>query len=71
VDEQEIDAIARYISHLNPDIPYSLLGFYPAFRLNDLPTTSRRHALRCREVAENAGLRRVRIGNMHLLGDDY
>ncbi len=71
IDEQEVDAIARYISSLNPEIPYSLLAFYPSFYLKDLPTTSRRHALRCQEIAKNAGIRRVHIGNVHLLSDDY
>ena len=71
IDEQEVDAIARYISSLNPEIPYSLLAFYPSFYLRDLPTTSRKHALRCQETAKNAGIRRVRIGNLHLLSEDY
>ena len=71
IDEREVDAIARYISGLNPEIPYSLLGFYPSFYLRDLPTTSRRHALRCQEAAKHAGIRRVHIGNVHLLGNDY
>jgi len=71
VDEQEVSAIAGYIAGLNPDIPYSLLAFYPHFYIDDLPTTSRAHAMRCKEVAERAGLHRVHIGNVHLLGEDY
>ena len=71
VDEVEVEAIATYLAQLNPEIPYSLLGFYPHFYLHDLPTTSRNHALRCKEVAETAGLQRVHIGNLHLLGMDY
>jgi pyruvate formate lyase activating enzyme len=71
VDEQEVSDIAGYIAGLNPDIPYSLLAFYPNFYLQDLPTTSRTHAMRCKELAERAGLRRVHIGNVHLLGEDY
>jgi pyruvate formate lyase activating enzyme len=67
VDEPEVVEIARFISDLSPDIPYSLLAFYPQFYLNDLPTTSKSHALRCKAAAENAGLRRVHIGNLHLL----
>ena len=67
VDETEVSAIARFISDLNPEIPYSLLAFYPQFVLNDLPTTSRAHALRCKAAAEHAGLQRVHIGNLHLL----
>ena len=62
---------ARYIADLNPDIPYSLLAFYPHLYLQDLPTTARTHALRCKEVAERQGLCRVHVGNIHLLGEDY
>jgi pyruvate formate lyase activating enzyme len=63
--------IAGFIAKLNPDIPYSLLAFYPKFYLDDFPTTSRSHALRCQAVAKDAGLNRVHVGNIHLLGDDY
>jgi len=62
-----VGAIARFISDLNPDIPYSLLAFHPDHRMRDLPFTSREHAERCREAALAAGLNRVRIGNRHLL----
>lgn len=71
VDEAEVKGIARFIYDLNPKIPYSLLAFYPHFCLTDLPRTSWAHALRCQAVAERVGLRNVRIGNMHLLGEDY
>ncbi|UCF83006.1 MAG: radical SAM protein [Desulfobacteraceae bacterium] len=71
VDEHEVAGIAKFIADLNPEIPYRLLGFYPQFYLKDLPTTSRSHALRCQAVAKRAGLHRVHIGNVHLLGEDY
>ena len=71
VDEIEVSGIAQFIAGLNPDIPYSLLAFYPNFYIDDLPTTSRTHALRCQAVAEDAGLRRVNLGNLHLLGESY
>lgn len=71
VDEREVEGIAKLISSLNPDIPYALLGFYPHFYIRDLPTTSKRHAIRCKEIAEKVGLRNVRIGNVHLLGNYY
>jgi pyruvate formate lyase activating enzyme len=71
VDEQEVSSIAEYLALLDHDIPYRLLGFYPHLSLRDLPTTSRTHAARCKQAAEQAGLRRVSVGNIHLLGDDY
>ena len=71
VDETEITALAGFIAGLNPNIPYSLLAFYPHFYIKDLPTTSRNHALRCLTAARDAGLHRVHIGNLELLGNDY
>ncbi|MDR7519393.1 MAG: radical SAM protein [Armatimonadota bacterium] len=39
--------------------------------MDNLPTTSRAHAQRCLDAARDAGLRRVALGNVHLLGDLY
>jgi len=67
IDEEEVRGISKWIASLDPEIPYALLAFHPQFFFRDLPTTSRRMAFRCKEVAEEAGLQRVRIGNLHLL----
>jgi pyruvate formate lyase activating enzyme len=71
IDEEEVTGIARFISSLNPEIPYALLAFSPQFLMGELPPTSKRHALACKQRAEEEGLRNVRIGNLHLLGNDY
>jgi len=67
VDQEEVARIASFIASLSPDIPYSLLAFYPQFMMSDLPTTSRQHAEECLETARRRGLKNVRIGNLHLL----
>jgi pyruvate formate lyase activating enzyme len=67
INEGEVRAISRWIVSLNPGIPYVLLAFYPHFFFHDLPTTPRNLAIRCKEVAEGEGLKRVRVGNLHLL----
>jgi len=67
VDLEEIHGLARFIATLNPEIPYSLLAFYPQFYLSDLPVTSRDFALAARRVAQEAGVKHVNIGNLHLL----
>jgi pyruvate formate lyase activating enzyme len=67
IDEEEVRGISRWIASLHPDIPYALLAFYPQFFFKDLPVTRRDFAFRCKEVAEAEGLRRVRVGNLHLL----
>jgi len=66
VDAEEVEKIAEFIASINPEIPYTLLAFYPQYKLNDLPTTSRRQAFECRKAAEKH-LRNIRIGNVHLL----
>jgi pyruvate formate lyase activating enzyme len=71
VDQDEVSKIANFIASLDKEIPYALLGFHPQFVLSDLPTTSKRHADQCKKASERAGLRNVRIGNIHLLGNDY
>jgi pyruvate formate lyase activating enzyme len=67
IDEEEVGAIASFIADLDPGIPYSLLAFHPQFKMSDLPTTSRPQAESCREAALEAGLKRVKVGNVHLL----
>jgi pyruvate formate lyase activating enzyme len=67
IDEKEVREISRWIASLDPEIPYALLAFHPQFYFKDLPMTSKEMAIRCKEVAEREGLRRVRIGNLHLL----
>jgi pyruvate formate lyase activating enzyme len=72
IDTEEVRDIAGFIASLDPQIPYSLLGFHPQFLMSDLPVTSRQHAERCYEAAKEAGLARVNIGNRHLLSSsDY
>ena len=71
VDAREVGRLAAYIAALDPEIPYSLLGFHPHFFMPDLPRTSVRHAEECEQAARDAGLVRVRIGNRHLLSRDY
>ena len=67
IDEEEVREISRWIASLNPEIPYALLAFHPQFFFKDLPVTSKEMAFRCKEVAEEEGLKRARIGNLHLL----
>jgi pyruvate formate lyase activating enzyme len=71
IDAAEVGALARFIARINPDIPYSLLAFSPQFYLHDLPVTSQEHAEEALDAARAAGLTRVRIGNIHLLGEPY
>ncbi len=63
----EVSLISEFISDLDEGIPYSLLAFHPAFRMTDMAVTSRKQATECLRVAEESGLERVNLGNIHLL----
>ena len=67
VSAAEVEQIALFISEINPDIPYSLLAFYPAFKMMDLPPTSKTQASECYHIAKTY-LNRVNVGNLHILG---
>jgi len=71
VEREEVSRIASFVAALDRAIPYALLAFHPQFCMADLPVTSRRHAEECQDAAREAGLARVRLGNIHLLGPDY
>jgi pyruvate formate lyase activating enzyme len=67
VDEREVEGIASFIAGINPDLPYSLLVFHPDFYMRDMPITPREQVQRCYDAAKKH-LRRVNIGNKHLIG---
>ncbi len=67
IDKEEIFQISKFIASLNCNIPYSLLAFYPEFEMSDLPITSRKLATDCLTAAYEAGLKKVNLGNQHLL----
>jgi pyruvate formate lyase activating enzyme len=67
VDVVEVENIAKFLASLDHEIPYSLLAFHPHFEMDDMPITSQKEANECFNVAKKAGLKNVRIGNVHLL----
>lgn len=67
VTSEEVGRIARFLAEIDPDIPYSLLGFAPQFFMSDLPRTSLGLAEEAEAAARAAGLHRIHVGNRHLL----
>lgn len=67
IDAKEVKAIASFIAEQDPSIPYVLLGYHGDFLMTDLPATSSKQAQEYLAVAKAAGLKRVRLGNVHIL----
>lgn len=63
----EIKRLSEFIANCDPTIPTAFLGFHPHHAMSDLPRTSIQHAQAARQVAIDAGLTNVRIGNLGLL----
>mgnify|MGYP000013210220 CR=1 FL=1 len=66
VDKIEVEKISKFIASLNPEIPYSLLIFYPAFYMKELPITPKNWTFECLKAAKKY-LKNVNLGNAHLL----
>ena len=67
VNHEEVELIARFISEIDPEIPYSLLVFHGDYQMKDLPITPRKQAENCLKVAQRY-LNNVHLGNKFLLG---
>ncbi len=66
VDREEVESIAKFISDIDPEIPYSLLVFHPSFYMEDMPITPHKQVEGCYQTAKKY-LNNVNIGNRHLL----
>ncbi len=67
VNHEEISLIAKFISDIDINIPYSLLIFHPDYQMKDLPITPRKQVDQCINAAKKY-LNRVNLGNKFLLG---
>jgi len=70
VDIQEVGAISKFISELDPEIPYSLLIFHPDYYMSDIPITPKKQVSECFKIAKK-NLKNVHLGNIHLLGASW
>lgn len=64
---EDVKEIVKFLASLDKTIPYSLLAFYPSYLMKDLPLTTRNLAEKCYSLAKKFGLKKVNIGNLHLL----
>ncbi len=66
-NHEEVEQIAKFVSSINENIPYSLLIFHGDYQMRDLPVTPKKQALKCFEVAKKY-IKKVNLGNKFLLG---
>ncbi len=66
-NHEEVEQIAKFVSSINREIPYSLLVFHGDYQMRDLGITPRKQAEKCLETAKKY-LKHVHLGNSFLLG---
>ncbi len=63
VETDQIVAIARLIASLDPEIPFTILAFFPAHQMLDTPAPTLAQMIEACEAVCETGLRQVRLGN--------
>jgi pyruvate formate lyase activating enzyme len=63
-DESQLREIAEFIKSVGEDIPWHITAFYPAFKLQDVPSTPIESLRSDRKIGMDVGLRYVYEGNV-------
>jgi pyruvate formate lyase activating enzyme len=68
--EENFRKIATFIKDLDENIPWHVSGFYPAYRLLDLPSTPAATLDNARRIGLEVGLKHVYVGNVPGKGEN-
>jgi len=63
VEVDQIERIARLLSAVDPSIPFTILAFFPQYKMRDVPPPSLDQMLSAYEAVRAVGLEAVRLGN--------
>jgi pyruvate formate lyase activating enzyme len=66
----ELRQIALFLRNLDPEIPWHLSAFFPAYMMMEVEPTDRESLLRAWEIGKDAGLRHVYCGNIPGIHED-
>jgi pyruvate formate lyase activating enzyme len=64
-DEELKELAAWFRENLGPHVPLHFSAFHPDYRMRDIPATPHQTLLRARQIALDAGLHHVFVGNVH------
>jgi len=63
VEVDQIVKIAKLIADLDSDIPFTILAFFPAYKLSHLRTPTLMEMVKAYFAVKDVGLKNVKIGN--------
>jgi pyruvate formate lyase activating enzyme len=68
--DEELGKIAAFLVGLDPEIPWHVSRFFPAYKLTEHPPTPVETLHRAREIGKAAGLKYIYTGNVHDRGGE-
>ncbi len=63
-DKEQLTNIAEFIVKVNPEIPWHINRFYPAWKMMDVPITPIISLKMAEEIGIKAGLKNIHLGNV-------
>lgn len=64
VEEDQIGKIAALLAGVDKNIPFTILAFFPEYKMKDVPSPTYEQMILAYEAAKSAGLKNVRLGNL-------
>jgi pyruvate formate lyase activating enzyme len=68
--DEELRQIALFLKNIDPEIPWHLSAFFPAYKMMEVEPTDRQSLLDAWEIGKDAGLRHVYCGNLPAIHED-
>jgi pyruvate formate lyase activating enzyme len=74
VEAEELGRIANRLAAVDPNIPFTILAFFPQYKMKNFETPTVEDIVRAYENAKAAGLSSIRLGNLGVFAngaEDY
>jgi pyruvate formate lyase activating enzyme len=68
--DEELRQIALFLKSVDPEIPWHLSAFFPAYKMMEVEPTDRESLLRAWQIGKDVGLAHVYCGNIPTLHED-
>jgi pyruvate formate lyase activating enzyme len=66
VEADQIGNIAEELASIDTELPFTILAFFPEYNMRDVPAPTLEQMIEAYNAAKNAGLRNIKLGNIHL-----
>ncbi|MBE0516407.1 MAG: hypothetical protein IBX41_03295 [Methanophagales archaeon] len=67
VETDQIGNIATELASVDAEIPFTILAFFPEYKMRDVPSPTLWQMIEAYRAAKDAGLRRIKLGNLHVV----